>query len=413
MLYTAGMDDRKNFQGLFRAWGRLPAAVRDGLAARDGVRHRRADAQPPRASRRANRASRRACSLPGLRPRRACLRLLYQSTDLFVFPSLYEGFGLPVAEALACGARVIGSATSAVAELLVAGRAVRSRRRRCDGSRDRACAHRTTRCERCSTSSRGVPLPRWDAVADRTADAYEQLLGRSAAAGAASAPRRGRHAAASGRERRRRLQLPAARRRCASTATCTRSPTVCRHVDPELGPPRAPDGVEVLPVRHLVDHERARGGYDCCRLLHRQQPVPRRRARPAPAPLGNRARARSAADRPLRVGAADEPDAVPAVFWRTACTRCTPVCRRASAPPVGSRADEAERIGVLMAAEIVALADRFVVMSEFAADRVRLDVGRRARRRASACVPFAVPDAGRRARRRPRRACRSSRASVS
>ena len=37
----------------------------------------------------------------------------------------------------------------------------------------------------------------------------------------------------------------------------------CRHVDPELGPPRAPDGVEVLPVRYLVDNERARGGYDC------------------------------------------------------------------------------------------------------------------------------------------------------
>ena len=29
VLYTAGMDDRKNFQGLFRAWARLPAAVRD------------------------------------------------------------------------------------------------------------------------------------------------------------------------------------------------------------------------------------------------------------------------------------------------------------------------------------------------------------------------------------------------
>jgi glycosyltransferase involved in cell wall biosynthesis len=37
-------------------------------------------------------------------------------------------------------------------------------------------------------------------------------------------------------------------------------------------------------------------------------------------------------------------------------------------------ADESERFGVLMAAEVVGLADRFVVMSQFAADRVALDI---------------------------------------
>jgi glycosyltransferase involved in cell wall biosynthesis len=36
--------------------------------------------------------------------------------------------------------------------------------------------------------------------------------------------------------------------------------------------------------------------------------------------------------------------------------------------------DESERFGVLMAAEVVALADRVVVMSQFAADRVGLDI---------------------------------------
>ena len=35
------------------------------------------------------------------------LVLLYQGTSLFVFPSRYEGFGLPVIEALACGAPAI------------------------------------------------------------------------------------------------------------------------------------------------------------------------------------------------------------------------------------------------------------------------------------------------------------------
>ena len=33
------------------------------------------------------------------------LRLLYQHCAVFVFPSLYEGFGLPILEAMHCGCR--------------------------------------------------------------------------------------------------------------------------------------------------------------------------------------------------------------------------------------------------------------------------------------------------------------------
>ncbi|XGB43942.1 MAG: glycosyltransferase family 4 protein [Nodosilinea sp. LVE1205-7] len=35
------------------------------------------------------------------------LPCLFSGADAFVFPSLYEGFGMPVAEALACGTRVV------------------------------------------------------------------------------------------------------------------------------------------------------------------------------------------------------------------------------------------------------------------------------------------------------------------
>ncbi len=46
------------------------------------------------------------------------LRALYSSCKLFVYPSLYEGFGLPPLEAMACGAPVVASRTPALVETL-------------------------------------------------------------------------------------------------------------------------------------------------------------------------------------------------------------------------------------------------------------------------------------------------------
>jgi glycosyltransferase involved in cell wall biosynthesis len=42
---------------------------------------------------------------------------LYSAAELFVYPSLYEGFGLPVAEAMACGTPVVASETSSLPEV--------------------------------------------------------------------------------------------------------------------------------------------------------------------------------------------------------------------------------------------------------------------------------------------------------
>jgi glycosyltransferase involved in cell wall biosynthesis len=43
---------------------------------------------------------------------------VYNMADLFVFPSLYEGFGLPPLEAMACGLPVVASSAPALAEVL-------------------------------------------------------------------------------------------------------------------------------------------------------------------------------------------------------------------------------------------------------------------------------------------------------
>jgi glycosyltransferase involved in cell wall biosynthesis len=45
------------------------------------------------------------------------LRALYNMAELFVFPSLYEGFGFPILEAFCCGAPVVASGTSSCGEI--------------------------------------------------------------------------------------------------------------------------------------------------------------------------------------------------------------------------------------------------------------------------------------------------------
>ena len=45
------------------------------------------------------------------------LPVLYGAADVFAFPSLYEGFGLPVLEAMACGTPVVASSTSSLPEV--------------------------------------------------------------------------------------------------------------------------------------------------------------------------------------------------------------------------------------------------------------------------------------------------------
>lgn len=57
-----------------------------------------------------------AISLPGFIPTDD-LALWYNSAELFIFPSVFEGFGLPVLEAMACGTPVLTSNVSSLPEV--------------------------------------------------------------------------------------------------------------------------------------------------------------------------------------------------------------------------------------------------------------------------------------------------------
>jgi glycosyltransferase involved in cell wall biosynthesis len=52
------------------------------------------------------------------RVERARLVRLFQGARVFAYPSLYEGFGLPPAEAMACGVPVVVSNTSSLPEVV-------------------------------------------------------------------------------------------------------------------------------------------------------------------------------------------------------------------------------------------------------------------------------------------------------
>jgi glycosyltransferase involved in cell wall biosynthesis len=47
------------------------------------------------------------------------LPLLYSGASAFVFPSLHEGFGLPLVEAMACGVPIVASNVSSIPEVVL------------------------------------------------------------------------------------------------------------------------------------------------------------------------------------------------------------------------------------------------------------------------------------------------------
>ncbi len=111
-LFVGTLEPRKNLPTLLNAYAALPANERLPLVLAGGKgwqyddifttieRHRLGD----------------SVLLPGFIPSEQ-LPLWYNSAQTFIFPSVFEGFGLPVLEAMACGTPVVVSDASSLPEV--------------------------------------------------------------------------------------------------------------------------------------------------------------------------------------------------------------------------------------------------------------------------------------------------------
>ncbi|MBI1849744.1 MAG: glycosyltransferase family 4 protein [Planctomycetes bacterium] len=114
LLFVGNLQPRKNLQGLLEAF--------EILRTKKKVEHRlvvvgKKTALSGEALARANDSKiRDAITFTGWISDEDLARL-YNAADLFVFPSYYEGFGLPIVEAMACGTPVLTSQRPPMAEV--------------------------------------------------------------------------------------------------------------------------------------------------------------------------------------------------------------------------------------------------------------------------------------------------------
>ena len=117
LCVPGGFDSRKNFDRLFDAFSRLPETVRaqHQLVITGRLDYGRIKILRDMAAE--YDLSQEELLLAGYVSDEELLSL-YRSATLFVFPSLNEGFGLPVLEAMSCGAPTIASNMSSLPEVV-------------------------------------------------------------------------------------------------------------------------------------------------------------------------------------------------------------------------------------------------------------------------------------------------------
>ena len=114
ILYSGGEEERKNFHGMIKAYSALPISLKEKYQL---VCIGKYDVEYYRKQAFNEGIKEGELVFTGYVTDKELIQL-YNLCDLFVFPSLHEGFGLPALEAMACGAAVISSSTSSLPEVI-------------------------------------------------------------------------------------------------------------------------------------------------------------------------------------------------------------------------------------------------------------------------------------------------------
>jgi glycosyltransferase involved in cell wall biosynthesis len=185
LLYVGGDDPRKNLEGMIRAYGLVPPDLRRAfqLVIVCALRPERRTELMSYAQ--SVGIAEEDLVLTGFVVDRL-LAALYRSCELFVFPSIYEGAGLPVLEAMSCGAPVAASNTSSIPEILGDPRATFDP---ADPSDMASCIEDVLRdADQLDAlrrrSAERVAEYTWDRVAELTLEGYEAALSSRAPASA-------------------------------------------------------------------------------------------------------------------------------------------------------------------------------------------------------------------------------------
>jgi glycosyltransferase involved in cell wall biosynthesis len=114
ILYIGGNNFRKNMEGALSAYAQLPPQI---IASHQFVVNDVGDEAIFRSKARALGLNDQDLVVTGYTSDDDLIAL-YNLCKAFIFPSLYEGFGLPILEAMACGAPVIASDNSSIPEVV-------------------------------------------------------------------------------------------------------------------------------------------------------------------------------------------------------------------------------------------------------------------------------------------------------
>jgi glycosyltransferase involved in cell wall biosynthesis len=114
ILFLGSLEPRKNLPTALESWRLLPVELRRDhplvVAGASGWKNRAIRAQ-------LRKAQTEGVRLIGYVEPHA-LPLVYANAAAFLFPSLYEGFGMPLLEAMAAGAPIVASQTSSLPEVV-------------------------------------------------------------------------------------------------------------------------------------------------------------------------------------------------------------------------------------------------------------------------------------------------------